>query len=334
MPRTHDMLNTWVSAHAALLIEGQSRLAEVIGSESPDWEINLSAGLITLNGHRLQFALLGSVTEEDNSWLWSWADSGLDPRAIAITRARPLKEFGQEAGLWEFQEPSFDVTGILDLGLTPAASLALVGSPQIMGGAIFSAPYPGGRLYVAITDSQLTDEQPTAVTAVKYLTAARGYVPAAHRNIVNVYAAAHDLDVVEEPDLVSLGFEDGSQLEIYFDEDGCIVRMHGILPGTMSVHTPDEDAEEVTQSSPSEELEAVEDSSESEAAEEETEPSQAEEPEEVTESSQAEEPDEATEPSQAEETEEVTESSPSEGSEEVQEPDTPAALPVSDAADD
>ena len=254
MLRTHDLLNAWVSAHAGLLIEGQSRLSEIIGTDSPDWELNLSAGLITLNGHRLQFALLGSVTEDDNSWLWSWADPGLDPKALAVARARPLYTFGQESDLWEFQEPTFEVRGIIDLGLTPGASIALVASPQIMGGAIFSGPYPGGRLYVAITDPQLTNEQPSAVTASRHLTAARGYAPSAHRNIVSVYAAAHDLDIVEELDLVSLSFEDGSALEIVFDEDSCIARMRGILPKTITIPTQDEaESDEVDPTQDSEE---------------------------------------------------------------------------------
>jgi len=231
MARSHDVLNQWVGAHAALLIEGQSRLSEVIETKEPDWELSLNTGLITLHGHRLQFALLGSVNEDDNTWLWSWADQGLDQRAIAIRRAQPLAGFGAEYGLWEFGQATFSMAGVIDLGLTPGASLALVAMPQLLGGAVFSGPYPGGRLYAVITDPQLTAEQPTAVTAARYLRGARGFGVALQRDLVSVYAAAHQLPTSQTADQMDLTFEDGSVLSVTFGPDNLIAKMHGVLPG-------------------------------------------------------------------------------------------------------
>jgi len=237
MAGSHDALNQWVGAHTALLIEGQSRLSEVIETKEPEWELSLNAGLITLNGHRLQFALLGSVNEDDNTWLWSWADRGLDQRAIAIRRAQPLAGFGAEYGLWEFSQDSFPMAGVIDLGLTAGASVALVAMPQLLGGAIFSGPYPGGRLYAVITDPQLTAEQPTAVTAARHIGGARGFGVTLQRDLVSVYAAAHQLPTTETDDSMALTFEDGSVLTVTFDQDNTITKMHGILPAT-EAHQP------------------------------------------------------------------------------------------------
>ena len=229
MASDHSRLNSWVQVHTALLVEGQSRLAGLVGTDSPDWELDLATGLLTLNGCRLQFALLGSVDQQDNTWLWSWADSGLDQGAIAVARARPLRQFGEDSGLWEFTAPSFPVDGILDLGMTPGGSLAMVACPQIMGGAIFSGVYPGGRLYTVVTDPRLTLEPPAAATTARFIAGAMAYGVGDHRDIVTVYAGVRGLPVDETPTGLTLGFEDHTRLEIQFDGEGRICRMHGVV---------------------------------------------------------------------------------------------------------
>jgi len=233
--RDHSQLNAWAGAHTALLVEGQSRLSQVIGTDAPDWDLSLATGLLTLNGHRLQFALLGSVDEEDNTWLWSWADRGLDSRAVAIRRTAPLRRFGEESGLWEYAVPSFPMAGVLDLGMTPGATVAMVARPQIGGGAIFSGPYPGGRLYTVVTDPRLTLEAPSAFTAPTFITAALAYGLGHHRDIVTVYAGAHGLGLEEMDDGLRLVFGDRTRLEVQFDEDGRIRHMHGVVPADLGM---------------------------------------------------------------------------------------------------
>jgi|GEM_PF-1325577 len=230
MTRDHSQLNAWAGVHTALLVEGQSRLSTVIGTDSPDWELSLATGLLTLNGCRLQFALLGSVDEDDNTWLWSWADQGLNRQAIPIQRALPLRRFGEESGLWEFTEPSFPMAGIVDLGMTPGATVSIVACPQIMGGAVFSGPYPGGRLYTVVTDPRLTLEPPSAFTAPTFISAALAYGMGGHRDIVMVYAGAHGLGLEESDSSVTLLFDDQTRLEVLFDDHQRIRHMHGIVP--------------------------------------------------------------------------------------------------------
>jgi len=226
----HDQLNAWAAAHTALLVEGQSRLSDLVGTDRPDWELNLATGLLTLNGHRLTCALLGSVDEERNSWMWAWANPGLDHHTLAIQRASSLRRFGEEAGLWEFTEESFSMEGVLDLGMTPGATLALVASPQIMGGAIFSGLYPSGRLYLVVTDTRLTMEAPSAFTAPKAISGALAYGLGNHRDIVTVYAGAHGLEIEESASRVAIVFADASRLEIDFDDSDRIRHMHGVVP--------------------------------------------------------------------------------------------------------
>ena len=228
--KNHDQLNAWAAAHTALLVEGQSRLSDLVGTDRPDWELNLATGLLTLNGHRLTCALLGSVDEERNSWLWAWANPGLDHQTLAIQRAASLRRFGEEAGLWEFTEESFSMDGVVDLGMTPGATVALVASPQIMGGAIFSGLYPAGRLYLVVTDPRLTLNAPSAFTAPKVISGALAYGLGNHRDIVTVYAGAHGLDITESPTQTVITFADSSRLEIDFDGQDRIRRMHGVVP--------------------------------------------------------------------------------------------------------
>jgi len=232
----HSLLNSWAAAHTALLVEGQSRLSDLVGTDCPDWELNLATGLLTLNGHRLTCALLGSVDEEENNWLWAWANPALDPQAIAIQRSLSLRGFGEEAGLWEFTEPSFPIDQVVDLGMTPGATVALVASPQIMGGAIFSGLYPSGRLYIVVTDPRLTMEPPSAFTAAKYISGALAYGLGDHHDIVTVYAGVHELQVEESGSAMVLVFEDHNRLEVLFDDTGRIRHMHGVVPDGTTPH--------------------------------------------------------------------------------------------------
>ncbi|MDR0783228.1 MAG: hypothetical protein LBE83_05655 [Propionibacteriaceae bacterium] len=229
--RDHSLLNTWAAAHTALLVEGQTRLSSVIGTDYPAWEMNVDAGLLTLHGTRLQFALLGRVDEETNAWTWAWSDRAFDSRAIAVQRSWGLREFGMESGLWQFVEPTFPMAGIVDLGMTPGSTIAMVGSPQILGYAIFSGIWPGGRVYMAITDPRLSLEPASAFTAPKHISGALAYGLGRHRDIVTVYAAAHHLDVWGSGDLLTLVFEDDTRLEITFDDRDRIRRLHGVVPG-------------------------------------------------------------------------------------------------------
>jgi len=231
MSDDHAQLNSWAAAHTALLVEGQSRLRDIIGTDNPEWELGVMTGLLTLNGCRLQCALLGSVDEVTNTWLWSWSDPGIDQKSIAVRRARPLLRFGVESGLPEFRQRSFSMAGVLDLGMTPGSTVALVACPQIMGGAIFSGLYPGGRLYVVVTDPRLSLEPPSAFTAPQFISGGLAYGLGHHRDIVTVYAGVHGLALEEAGRWMTITFEDETKLEIQFDAHDRIRHMHGVVPG-------------------------------------------------------------------------------------------------------
>ncbi len=227
MPDDHSQLNSWARLHLPLLVEGQSRLSALVGTDEPQWQLDLATGLLNLNGRRLQCALLGSVRTGDNTWLWSWADPGLDQQAIAVQRARPLRGFGAEWGLWEFAADSFSMDQVVDLGMTPGAALALVAQPQLMGGAIFSGAGDGSRMYAVVTDPRLTMEPPSVFTVPRVLSGAAAYGVGDQREMVMVYASAHQLGIIEAGDLMWLEFDDGTRLEVCF-EDGMIRRMNGL----------------------------------------------------------------------------------------------------------
>jgi len=161
--------------------------------------------------------------------VWSWADENLDPTSVAVARTESLPLFGEESGLWEFTESTFSLDGVVDLGMTPGATLTLVASPQIMGGAIFCGVSPGRRSYIVITDPRLTMEAPSPYTALKHIQGAAAYGLADVRDIVTVYASFHQLDMEDTPTGVKLMFEDGEGLDITIDETGRIDHMEPIV---------------------------------------------------------------------------------------------------------
>jgi len=149
--------------HAALSLEKQLALQDVIGERN--W--NFDMGLRQLRfekkgvfGKPLDFdvQILGSVSESDASWLWSWANPSVDEK---LTRASLfLREKGE---LEEFGTPELS----LDLEEADDSRLVMtsVGVLATLFGcdAYYRGPYEGGAAFFLLRDPRLHLKAPDAV---------------------------------------------------------------------------------------------------------------------------------------------------------------------------
>jgi len=71
---THS-LHRLFSVHAASVLERQLRLGTLIGDQH-QWTFDMASGRLQFNEqHSFPVQLLGSESEESNTWLWAWANA-------------------------------------------------------------------------------------------------------------------------------------------------------------------------------------------------------------------------------------------------------------------
>ena len=121
-------LQPHVDRFAIRAFEKQLHAYDVVGDRG--WDVDLDAGTIIFDDElEMQVALLG--TEDEQGWVWGWADPDEEFPESVVAAGRSLGGYGREHGLPALYEgtsaPSDDVTldrigviasGVLDLKAT------------------------------------------------------------------------------------------------------------------------------------------------------------------------------------------------------------------------
>lgn len=223
----HDRFNSAVVAHLPVAMEAQESLAAVVDLNAP-YQAAIDQATLTIGGRPLHVVLLGTVSKQTNTWLWSWANQGFASDIPAIAPAKRVTDVADSWGLWELAEPQFGLAGVLDTGLGAGASIALVAAPIIGATAFYSADYGAGTAYFGILDPAVPRVRPQAVTFPRRILDAVGLRPENPRSQVLTYASVHDLRVTgDERQLkVHIG---GDVMGVQFDDQGRITNISGSL---------------------------------------------------------------------------------------------------------
>jgi hypothetical protein len=115
------------------------------------WELNLEAGVLTLEDAEYPIQLIGNESESNNSWLWGWENVYNLPDKI-LTYANRAKALGEEWGLAPLMTPQFELNNTYNGFNMSVVTCAL----QEENCCFYRADYEDGVTYVAISD--LPDE--------------------------------------------------------------------------------------------------------------------------------------------------------------------------------
>ncbi len=216
-PRTHDRLNEAVAAHLAVAMEAQDALSQAVDLSAP-YQADIGAAQLVVGGRALRVLLLGTVSKQSNTWLWSWANQGFSPDSPAIAPVRAVAQRGAEWGLWELQESVFDLTGVTDTGLGGGASVALLGSILAGGVGFYGADYGAGIAYFAVVDPSVPRPAADGVSLPRRILNAVDLAPGHGRGQLLTYAAVHDLRVRSVPEGLEVHLAPGDVVLVQFDE--------------------------------------------------------------------------------------------------------------------
>lgn len=193
-PLTHDRFNQAVIAHLPVAMEAQDALSKVVDLGA-HYQADIGAARLEIGGRPLSVVLLGTVSKQSNTWLWSWANQGFAPDSPAIAPVRGVAAKAQPWGLWELAEPVFGLDGVVDTGLGAGASVALVVAPLVGAVGMYGADYGAGIAYFGIVDPACPRPRADAVTFPRRILTAVDLIPGHARSQILTYAAVHDLQV-------------------------------------------------------------------------------------------------------------------------------------------
>lgn len=227
-PLTHDRFNQAVIAHLAVAMEAQDALAHVVNLSAP-YQADIGAGRLDIGGRPLRVLLLGTVSKQSNTWLWSWANQGFSPDVAAIAPVRAVAAKAQQWGLWELGEPVFGLDGVVDTGLGAGASVALLAAPIVGAVGMYAADYGAGVAYFGIVDPACPRPASDAVTFPRRILSAVDLMPGHARAQILTYAAVHDLPVKGAGTSLRVSLPPQDVITVEFDDLDRPVRFSGAI---------------------------------------------------------------------------------------------------------
>ncbi|MEV6974941.1 DUF6882 domain-containing protein [Kitasatospora sp. NPDC093806] len=129
--------------HAAWGAEQLEALERVL--PAGPWTADLDQCVYQSAGRTVRVGLLGTYDESERSWLWAWANPGLQGSAVVAASER-IAGFGRADDVPELREPGVDLAGFAD-PRRAAEALAFVGM-GVLGapGYIGQSAGPGTRV--------------------------------------------------------------------------------------------------------------------------------------------------------------------------------------------
>ena len=132
-----------LSQHVGTAFTRQLQFSQFLGDRN--FNVNIEQGIVTF-GSDLQYPiqLLGTEAEEDNSWLWAWANEGSNLPTNILQCCNNLRDFGTQHTIEEFTNRSFS------LDIADGHSISLAASGLNDDCCYYRAPYSGGALFFLV----------------------------------------------------------------------------------------------------------------------------------------------------------------------------------------
>ena len=147
-----DTFKVVLSKYGALALDKQENLADLIGEEVGD--LDIEKGILTFNDKELPVQILGFYTEELDQWAWAWDNEDIFGDSL-IEVARQMKDIGDEFNIKEFSSP------LIQLSYNACHALAMSAIGVCDMDAYYAVSEDGLDIFVAIK-SDLIEEKNSA----------------------------------------------------------------------------------------------------------------------------------------------------------------------------
>jgi hypothetical protein len=141
----HFALPPLFCRYAAASFDKQRQFADLV--ETFDWRFNMDSGILSF-GDRYQWRaqVLGTESEETQTWLWAWANEASKIPPPLLQASLAMKALGEQRLIEELTEPE------VPLGKIDGHFFAMLASGVCQANSYYRAPYDGGTAYLLIRD--------------------------------------------------------------------------------------------------------------------------------------------------------------------------------------
>ena len=215
-------LEELLEQHAGLSFEKQLSFGELIGECS--WQVDMASGQIQFGDDlSFPFQILGSLSFEDNSWLWGWANEASQIPAPLLSKAQALREAGTQKGIEALHQPHIETQESFE----HAIGLAACG--YFDSKSYYCANYGKGTLVLLIDGDEIPAPDPErlekVLTVYPQLISS---IPINHYNALQYYLAARGFLLKTTP-LQIEAWQAGRTITASFDEQGRLTNLNGTL---------------------------------------------------------------------------------------------------------
>lgn len=195
--------------NAVLSYEKQLNFGEIIGSNS--WQFDMSKGEISF-GEDLVFPvqIIGSISFEDNSWMWGWANkqSGIPEHLLVLSNK--LKAIGEQKNIEELKNSHFKVNGKFD------HQVGMIASGLFKTKCYYSANYGKGSLVCTIDSPKIATPTSDPFKALTTFTQFIADFELSHKESFKNYLIDKDYSVKTDKNYI-FGLKGDSILKAEFD---------------------------------------------------------------------------------------------------------------------
>ncbi|HAA16849.1 MAG TPA: hypothetical protein DCE41_36110 [Cytophagales bacterium] len=207
---------------AGMSFEMQQNLGDIIGDQ--DWQIDLPAARLTFGGQlNFPIQILGSLSFQDHTWMWGWANSQSNIPEPLLTQANTLRELGEKHRIPEMTTGHFEVPEGFEY------QAGTIGRGVFQADGYYCANYGTGTLVATIKSDLIPKIDPEAIERVITLFPQLiSGLPLDHRAAFLHYATARGLETIEE-DTIILATRGIQEVVATFNEQGILQGIEGKL---------------------------------------------------------------------------------------------------------
>ena len=217
----YTSLEELIEQHAGLSFEKQMSFGDVIGSNA--WELDMGKGNIIFGDLDFPIQIIGSLSFNDSSWMWGWANAKSGMPENLLVQSNQLKEIGEEKGIKELTDGHFNVEegfehkiGMMACGLFNSKSY-------------YCANYGQGTLVVTIDDDKIPEIDNSRIEKVlTYFPQLISAVDLNHKNTFKNYLIDRDFELNISDHKIE-GLKNNKVLTAEFDELNRLKSLNGKL---------------------------------------------------------------------------------------------------------
>ncbi len=202
----------------------QMALNDYLGDNG--WGIDIGEGELTIeNRGAYPIQLLGTESDQSNTWLWAWANEQSDLPETVLAAVHKIHQFGRAKGINELTEATFSLETI------SAHEIAMVCTALSDTACYYVAGYDGGALYTLIDDvpDQVNTASLERINTV--IMQSISQFPVDHRAACLPYLRQQNLNIEETGEMMVATRPGEGRLEIVFSPDGRLEEIRAILLG-------------------------------------------------------------------------------------------------------